>query len=141
MAIQTGTYPIIGHAGTLSVGGSSVDCDIASFNPTHEFDVQEHRDGAGEVMGLSAIDERITGTLTFRPSKATAITVSAPPVPFAAIVLAGFAAADTPGTAKGRSYINGKYIYDGGWSVRNVAGEILEITLRVWQGENFPTPQ
>ena len=137
MATTTGNIMIVGHAGTLSVGGSTVDCIIATFEPTHEFDEFEFKDGVGELQGLHACNERLRGRVTFRPYKTSGPAVPATPAPYAAVVLAGFSLT-AGGSQAGRSYINGNYIYKGNWAPRYVAGEIVEVSLDVFACAAFP---
>ena len=128
---------IVGHEGTITIaGGSAIDCVIASFEPAHEWDEHEFKIGTGTTTGFCAYNERLRGRLTFRPYKASAPAVPATPAPFAAIVTASFS--NTGGAVKGRTNINGSYYYKGNWSPRYVAGEIVEVSMDVWQGESIP---
>ena len=137
MATTAGTIMIVGHAGTVSVGGTPVACVVASFEPSHEWDEHEHKTALGITGGFTGYNERIRGRLTFRPYHASVPAVPATPAPYAAVAIAGFSLT-AGGTAAGRSYINGNYIYKGNWSPKYAAGEVVEVSLDVWQGESFP---
>lgn len=138
MSTQVGTQTVIGHGGTVTpLGGSAIECIIASFEPTHEWDTTEIMDGGGELTGLDARNERLVGRLTCQPYKsAGAPTLYTTPAPYTTIVLAGFAEND--GTTAGRSAINGRYYYKGNFSYKEALGAVVEFSMDLWQGESIP---
>lgn len=134
MGTQTGKLFIVGHSGTLAFGGgSAVDCDVISFEATHEFDQLSLKNGVGSTVGKFGYNERITGRITIRPSASSSPKMFATPEPLSTVALSGFEPDET-GDVEGRNYINGTYIYRGNWAPRYVSGEPVEVSFDVYQG-------
>lgn len=137
MATDVGYQTLIGHSGTLTFGSTAQDCTILSMDSTHSWKETEIRSGAGITTGFDGRDNRLSVRLTAQPTKATAITAMAEcPAPFSSVTLAGF---NAPGSTKGQSDVNGIFMYVGGFSVKQAAGQVVEFSMNLLQTTNLPT--
>lgn len=136
MAVSKGLALVYGAKGTitlytpagvaLTTGAIST---IESYDATHEADVEQIKNSAGEVVAQISANERISLNVTFIPSAAT----------FAQAKLAaglpavnGYATiASSDGVTIGGVSIDGDYVYSGGGSVKFTSSGKAMVTVTV----------
>jgi len=136
MAVSKGLALVYGAKGTitlytpagvaLTTGAIST---IESYDATHEADVEQIKNSAGEVVAQVSANERISLNVTFIPSAAT----------FAQAKLAaglpavnGYATiASSDGVTIGGVSIDGDYVYSGGGSVKFTSSGKAMVTVTV----------
>jgi len=102
---------------------------IESYDATHEADVEQIKNSAGEVVAQVSANERISLNVTFIPSAST----------FAQAKLAaglpavnGYATiATTDGVTVGGVSIDGDYVYSGGGSVKFTSSGKVMVSVTV----------
>ncbi len=136
MAVSKGLALVYGAKGTitlytpagvaLTTGAIST---IESYDATHEADVEQIKNGAGETVAQVSANERISLNVTFIPSAAS----------FAQAKLAaglpavnGYATiASSDGVTVGGVSIDGDYVYSGGGSVKFTSSGKAMVTVTV----------
>jgi hypothetical protein len=140
MALSKGLALVYGAKGTIrlyTVGAlnaltaltSGTITTIESYDATHEADVEQIKNSAGEVVAQVSANERISLNVTFIPSAAD----------FAQAKLAaglptvnGYAAiAGSDGVTVGGVSIDGDYVYSGGGSVKFTSSGKAMVTITV----------
>jgi hypothetical protein len=126
-----GTIQLFNQTGVLTVPPTpltGVISTIESYDVTHEADVEQIKNSAGNVIAQIAANERISLNLTFIPSSsvdaATALTCASMPNVNGYATIAG---ADA--TTYGGITINGDYIYSGGGSVKFTSSGKAMVTI------------
>ena len=122
-----GTITLYTPAGVaLTTGAIST---IESYDATHEADVEQIKNSAGETVAQVSANERISLNVTFIPSAAS----------FAQAKLAaglpavnGYATiASSDGVTIGGGSIDGNYVYSGGGSVKFTSSGKVMVTVTV----------
>ena len=119
---QTGASPGAALSGAIST--------IESYDVTHEADVEQIKNSAGDVIAQIAANERISLSVTFIPSSATsaAIALTCASLPN----VNGYAAiAGADATTYGGVSINGNYVYSGGGSVKFTSSGKAMVTVNL----------
>jgi hypothetical protein len=119
----------VGVSNALTALTSGTITTIESYDATHEADVEQIKNSAGEVVAQVSANERISLNVTFIPSAAT----------FAQAKLAaglptvnGYAAiAGSDGVTVGGVSIDGDYVYSGGGSVKFTSSGKAMVTITV----------
>jgi hypothetical protein len=119
----------VGVANALTALTSGTITTIESYDATHEADVEQIKNSAGEVVAQVSANERISLNVTFIPSAAD----------FAQAKLAaglptvnGYAAiAGSDGVTVGGVSIDGDYVYSGGGSVKFTSSGKAMVTITV----------
>jgi len=136
MANSKGLALVYGAKGTITLktpAGAALTTGaittIESYDATHEADVEQIKNSAGEVVAQVSANERISLNVTFIPSAST----------FAQAKLAaglpavnGYATiATTDGVTVGGVSIDGDYVYSGGGSVKFTSSGKVMVTVTV----------
>jgi hypothetical protein len=136
MANSKGLALVYGAKGTITLktpAGAALTTGaittIESYDATHEADVEQIKNSAGEVVAQVSANERISLNVTFIPSAST----------FAQAKLAaglpavnGYATiATTDGITVGGVSIDGDYVYSGGGSVKFTSSGKVMVTVTV----------
>ena len=136
MANSKGLALVYGAKGTITLktpAGAALTTGaittIESYDATHEADVEQIKNSAGEVVAQVSANERISLNVTFIPSAAS----------FAQAKLAaglpavnGYATiATTDGVTVGGVSIDGDYVYSGGGSVKFTSSGKVMVTVTV----------
>lgn len=140
MALSKGLALVYGAKGTIklyTVGVANALTEITtgtittieSYDATHEADVEQIKNSAGEVVAQVSANERISLNVTFIPSASTfaqaKLAASLPTVN-------GYAAiAATDGVTVGGVSIDGDYVYSGGGSVKFTNSGKAMVTITV----------
>lgn len=134
MAVSKGLALVYGAKGTITLytpAGvaltSGAISTIESYDATHEADVEQIKNSAGEVVAQVSANERISLNVTFIPSAAS----------FAQAKLAaglpavnGYATiASSDGVTVGGVSIDGDYVYSGGGSVKFTSSGKVSVTV------------
>ena len=140
MALSKGLALVYGSKGTIqlyTVGVSNAltaltsgtITTIESYDATHEADVEQIKNSAGEVVAQVSANERISLNVTFIPSAAdftqAKLAAGLPKVN-------GYAAiAGSDGVTVGGVSIDGDYVYSGGGSVKFTSSGKAMVTITV----------
>jgi hypothetical protein len=140
MALSKGLALVYGAKGTIklyTVGAlnvltaitSGTITTIESYDATHEADVEQIKNSAGEVVAQVSANERISLNVTFIPSAAdfaqAKLAASLPTVN-------GYASiASSDGVTVGGVSIDGDYVYSGGGSVKFTSSGKAMVTITV----------
>lgn len=144
MAVSKGLALVYGAKGTIKlytiVSGSlsqlttGTISTIESYDATHEADVEQIKNGSGEVVAQVSANERISLNVTFIPSADTfdnaKIAAGLPKVNGYAEI-AGTDGAVAGGITIGGVPLDGKYVYSGGGSVKFTASGKAMVTITV----------
>jgi hypothetical protein len=136
MAVSKGLALVYGAKGTITLftpGGVALTTGaittIESYDATHEADVEQIKNSAGETVAQVSANERISLNVTFIPSASS----------FAQAKLAaglpavnGYATiASSDGVTIGGGSIDGNYVYAGGGSVKFTSSGKVMVTVTV----------
>lgn len=136
MAVSKGLALVYGAKGTitlytpagvaLTTGAIST---IESYDATHEADVEQIKNSAGEVVAQVSANERISLNVTFIPSAASfAQAKLAAGIP----AVNGYATiASSDGVTVGGVSIDGNYVYAGGGSVKFTSSGKVMVAVTV----------
>jgi hypothetical protein len=136
MAVSKGLALVYGAKGTitlytpagvaLTTGAIST---IESYDATHEADVEQIKNSAGEVVAQVSANERISLNVTFIPSAASFAQAKLAAGLPAVNGYATIAASD--GVTVGGVSIDGDYVYSGGGSVKFTSSGKVMVTVTV----------
>lgn len=136
MAVSKGLALVYGAKGTitlytpagvaLTTGAIST---IESYDATHEADVEQIKNSAGEVVAQVSANERISLNVTFIPSAASFAQAKLAAGLPAVNGYATIAASD--GVTVGGVSIDGDYVYSGGGSVKFTSSGKVMVTVAV----------
>jgi hypothetical protein len=136
MAVSKGLALVYGAKGTitlytpagvaLTTGAIST---IESYDATHEADVEQIKNSAGEVVAQVSANERISLNVTFIPSAASFAQAKLAAGLPAVNGYATIAASD--GVTVGGVSIDGDYVYSGGGSVKFTSSGKAMVTVTV----------
>ena len=118
---QTGASPGTALSGAITT--------IESYDVTHEADVEQIKNSAGEVVAQVSANERISLNITFIPSGtdfAAAKTAASLPNVNGYVAIAG-----TNATTYGGVSLDGNYVYSGGGSVKFTSSGKAMVTMTV----------
>lgn len=122
-----GTITLYTPAGVaLTTGAIST---IESYDASHEADVEQIKNSAGEVVAQVSANERISLNVTFIPSAATFAQAKLAAGLPAVNGYATIAASD--GVTIGGVSIDGDYVYSGGGSVKFTSSGKVMVTVTV----------
>ena len=120
-----GTSTLKTPAGTALTTGAITT--IESYDVTHEADVEQIKNSAGEVVAQVSANERITLSVTFIPSASSfaqaKLAAGLPAVNGSATI------ASTDGMTVGGVSIDGDYVYSGGGSVKFTSSGKVMVTV------------
>jgi hypothetical protein len=120
-----GTITLKTPAGTALTTGAITT--IESYDVTHEADVEQIKNSAGEVVAQVSANERITLSVTFIPSASdfaqAKLAAGLPAVNGSATIAA------TDGMTVGGVSLNGDYVYSGGGSVKFTSSGKAMVTV------------
>jgi hypothetical protein len=119
---QTGVGPGTALSGAIST--------IESYDVTHEADVEQIKNGSGEVVAQVSANERISLNITFIPSSATDATAALTGASLPG-VNSYVKITDAKATTYGGVSINGDYVYSGGGSVKFTNSGKAMVTMTV----------
>ena len=136
MANSKGLALVYGSKGTITLktpAGSALTTGaittIESYDVTHEADVEQIKNSAGEVVAQVSANERISLSVTFIPSAASfaqaKLAAGLPAVNGSATIAA------TDGITVGGVSIDGDYVYSGGGSVKFTSSGKAMVTVTV----------
>lgn len=136
MAVSKGLALVYGANGTitlytpagvaLTTGAIST---IESYDATHEADVEQIKNSAGEVVAQVSANERISLNVTFIPSASSFAQAKLAAGLPAVNGYATIAASD--GVTVGGVSIDGDYVYSGGGSVKFTSSGKVMVTVTV----------
>jgi hypothetical protein len=136
MANSKGLALVYGAKGTITLktpAGAALTTGaittIESYDATHEADVEQIKNSAGEVVAQVSANERISLNVTFIPSASSFAQAK-----FAAGLPAvnGYATiAASDGVTIGGVSIDGDYVYSGGGSVKFTSSGKVMVTVTV----------
>lgn len=136
MAVSKGLALVYGAKGTitlytpagvaLTTGAIST---IESYDATHEADVEQIKNSAGEVVAQVSANERISLNVTFIPSASSFAQAKLAAGLPAVNGYATIAASD--GVTVGGVSIDGDYVYSGGGSVKFTSSGKVMVTVTV----------
>jgi hypothetical protein len=136
MAVSKGLALVYGAKGTitlytpagvaLTTGAIST---IESYDATHEADVEQIKNSAGEVVAQVSANERISLNVTFIPSASSFAQAKLAAGLPAVNGYATIAASD--GVTVGGVSIDGDYVYSGGGSVKFTSSGKAMVTVAV----------
>jgi hypothetical protein len=136
MAVSKGLALVYGAKGTitlytpagvaLTTGAIST---IESYDATHEADVEQIKNSAGEVVAQVSANERISLNVTFIPSASSFAQAKLAAGLPAVNGYATIAASD--GVTVGGVSIDGDYVYSGGGSVKFTSSGKAMVTVTV----------
>jgi hypothetical protein len=136
MAVSKGLALVYGAKGTitlytpagvaLTTGAIST---IESYDATHEADVEQVKNSAGDVVAQVSANERISLNVTFIPSAASFAQAKLAAGLPAVNGYATIAASD--GVTVGGVSIDGDYVYSGGGSVKFTSSGKVMVTVTV----------
>ena len=136
MAVSKGLALVYGAKGTitlytpagvaLTTGAIST---IESYDATHEADVEQVKNSAGEVVAQVSANERISLNVTFIPSASSFAQAKLAAGLPAVNGYATIAASD--GVTVGGVSIDGDYVYSGGGSVKFTSSGKVMVTVTV----------
>jgi hypothetical protein len=118
---QTGAAPGTALSGVITT--------IESYDVTHEADVEQIKNSAGEVVAQVSANERISLNVTFIPSGtdfAAAKTAASLPAVNGYVTIAS-----TDATTYGGVSLDGDYVYSGGGSVKFTSSGKCMVTITV----------
>jgi hypothetical protein len=125
-----GTITLYNQTGSSGTALSGAISTIESYDVTHEADVEQIKNSAGDVIAQVSANERISLNITFIPSSSTsaavALTCASLPNVNGYATIAG---ADA--TTYGGITINGDYVYSGGGSVKFTSSGKAMVTVTV----------
>lgn len=134
MAVSKGLALVYGAKGTitlytpagvaLTTGAIST---IESYDATHEADVEQIKNSAGEVVAQVSANERVSLNVTFIPSAASFAQAKLAAGLPAVNGYATIAASD--GVTVGGVSIDGDYVYSGGGSVKFTSSGKVTVTV------------
>ena len=122
-----GTIILKTPAGTALTTGAITT--IESYDATHEADVEQIKNGAGEVVAQVSANERISLNVTFIPSAdsfAQAKLAAGLPSVNGSATIAGTDAITIGGVS-----IDGDYVYSGGGSVKFTSSGKVMVTITI----------
>jgi len=140
MALSKGLALVYGAKGTIklyTVGPlnvltaltSGTITTIESYDATHEADVEQIKNSAGEVVAQVSANERISLNVTFIPSAAdfaqAKLAAGLPTVNGYATI------ASSDGVTVGGVSIDGDYVYSGGGSVKFTSSGKVMVTITI----------
>jgi hypothetical protein len=139
MAVSKGLALVYGAKGTitlytpagvaLTTGAIST---IESYDATHEADVEQIKNSAGEVVAQVSANERISLNVTFIPSAASFAQAKLAAGLPAVNGYATIAASDGVTIGSGASNsLDGNYVYAGGGSVKFTSSGKVMVTVTV----------
>jgi hypothetical protein len=134
MANSKGLALVYGSKGTITLktpAGSALTTGaittIESYDVTHEADVEQIKNSAGEVVAQVSANERITLSVTFIPSAASfaqaKLAAGLPAVNGSATIAA------SDGVTVGGVSLDGDYVYSGGGSVKFTSSGKVMVTV------------
>ena len=123
-----GTITLFTPSGTALTTGAITT--IESYDATHEADVEQIKNSAGEVVAQVSANERISLNITFIPSSATDATAALTGASLPG-VNSYVKIADAKATTYGGVSINGDYVYSGGGSVKFTNSGKAMVTMTV----------
>jgi hypothetical protein len=134
MANSKGLALVYGSKGTITLktpSGTALTTGaittIESYDVTHEADVEQIKNSAGEVVAQVSANERITLSVTFIPSASSfaqaKLAAGLPAVNGSATI------ASTDGMTVGGVSIDGDYVYSGGGSVKFTSSGKVMVTV------------
>jgi len=139
MATSKGLALVYGSKGTIQLfnktgsgAGSALSgaiSTIESYDVTHEADVEQIKNSAGEVVAQVSANERISLNVTFIPSGASFVDAkSAASLPNSNgyVTIAGTNATTVQGVS-----LDGDYVYAGGGSVKFTSSGKCMVTMTV----------
>lgn len=139
MATSKGLALVYGSKGTIQLfnktgagAGSALSGSITtieSYDVTHEADVEQIKNSAGETVAQVSANERISLNVTFIPSGssfADAKTAASLPNVNGYVTIAGTNATTVQGVS-----LDGDYVYSGGGSVKFTASGKCMVTMTV----------
>jgi len=113
--------------GTLFTGLTTIE----GYDVTQEADVEQIKDGAGQVVGQVASNQRLSMTLNIIPSGsayADALTASGVPAANGWVTISEAPSISIGGTANA---LNGDWVYSGGGSLKFTSSGKAMVTLPV----------
>lgn len=122
-----GTITLKTPAGTALTTGAITT--IESYDVTHEADVEQIKNSAGEVVAQVSANERISLNVTFIPSASTFAQAKLAAGLPAVNGYATIAASD--GVTVGGVSIDGDYVYSGGGSVKFTSSGKVMVSVTV----------
>lgn len=136
MATSKGLALVYGAKGTITLKDTTGNAlttgaitTIESYDATHEADVEQIKNSAGEVVAQVSANERISLNVTFIPSAASfaqaKLAAGLPAVNGWATI------ATTDGVTIGGVSIDGDYVYSGGGSVKFTSSGKVMVTITV----------
>lgn len=136
MANSKGLALVYGAKGTITLktpAGAALTTGaittIESYDATHEADVEQIKNSAGEVVAQVSANERISLNVTFIPSAASFAQAKLAAGLPAVNGYATIAASD--GVTIGGVSIDGDYVYSGGGSVKFTSSGKVMVTVTV----------
>lgn len=134
MATSKGLALVYGAKGTITLKDTNGNAlttgaitTIESYDATHEADVEQIKNSAGEVVAQVSANERISLNVTFIPSAASfaqaKLAAGLPAVNGSATI------ASSDGITIGGVSIDGDYVYSGGGSVKFTASGKVMVTI------------
>ena len=136
MAVSKGLALVYGSKGTITLftpaGGALTTgaiSTIESYDASHEADVEQIKNAAGEVVAQVSANERISLSVTFIPSAAEFVQAKlAAGLP----AVNGYATiASSDGVTIGGVSLDGNYVYSGGGSVKFTNSGKVMVTVTV----------
>jgi len=139
MAVSKGLALVYGAKGTITLytpAGvaltSGAITTIESYDATHEADVEQIKNSAGEVVAQVSDNERISLNVTFIPSAASFAQAKLAAGLPAVNGYATIAASDGVTIGSGASNsLDGNYVYAGGGSVKFTSSGKVMVTVTV----------
>ena len=139
MAVSKGLALVYGAKGTITLytpAGvaltSGAITTIESYDATHEADVEQIKNSAGEVVAQVSANERISLNVTFIPSAASFAQAKLAAGLPAVNGYATIAASDGVTIGSGASNsLDGNYVYAGGGSVKFTSSGKVMVTVTV----------
>lgn len=136
MAVSKGLALVYGAKGTITLytpAGVALTTGtistIESYDATHEADVEQIKNSAGEVVAQVSANERISLNVTFIPSASSFAQAKLAAGLPAVNGYATIAASD--GVTVGGVSIDGDYVYSGGGSVKFTSSGKVMVTVTV----------
>jgi len=125
-----GTITLFTPSGTALTTGAITT--IESYDATHEADVEQIKNSAGEVVAQVSANERISLNVTFIPSAASFAQAKLAAGLPAVNGYATIAASDGVTIGRGASNsLDGNYVYAGGGSVKFTSSGKVMVTVTV----------
>ena len=124
----------VGAGGTLQALTTGTISTIESYDVTHEADVEQIKNGNGEVVAQVSANERISLNVTFIPSADTFVNAkiaAALPTVNGYAEISGTDGPSAGGITIGGVALDGTYVYSGGGSVKFTSSGKAMVTIPV----------